>query len=171
VDRHLSASAQSAAYDPRRPAPPFPTPSRCQMGPGGHPFCGATEPNPSVSHPILQRKPNASHMCVRIRITHMINKRVWCHNCNQTYESLTDTIFIYYTQTVDTKVREQTITKWATSSSTSTSTWLGDLHALELLKVALVLLTVVLIWTAVGKGEHSYGWSSASGGNMQDYQG
>jgi hypothetical protein len=29
-----------------------------------------------LSHLILQGKPNASHMCARIRITHMIDKRV-----------------------------------------------------------------------------------------------
>jgi hypothetical protein len=79
------------------------------------------------------------------------------------YKSLTDTIFIYYTQTVDTKVRKQTITKRETPSSTSTGTWLGDPDALEFLKVAPVLLTDVLIWTSASKGEHSYGWSSASG--------
>jgi hypothetical protein len=71
---------------------------------------------------------------------------------------------------MDTKVRKQMITKRATPSSTSIGTWMGDPHALELLKVAPVLLAVVLIWTAVSKGEHSYGWSSASGGNMQGYQ-
>jgi hypothetical protein len=27
-----------------------------------------------LSHPILQRKPNASHMCARIIYTHMIDK-------------------------------------------------------------------------------------------------
>jgi hypothetical protein len=48
---------------------------------------------------------------------------------------------------------------------------IGDPHALELLVVAPVLLTNVLLWTVVGKGEHSYGWSSASEGNMQGYQG
>jgi hypothetical protein len=30
----------------------------------------------NLSHLILQGKPNASHMCARIRITHMIDKRV-----------------------------------------------------------------------------------------------
>jgi hypothetical protein len=26
-----------------------------------------------VSHPVLERKPNASHMCIRINSTHMID--------------------------------------------------------------------------------------------------
>jgi hypothetical protein len=43
----------------------------------------------------------------------------------------------------------------------------GGSHALELFKVAPVFLTVVLIRTAVSKGEHSYGWSSASGGTCK----
>jgi hypothetical protein len=102
---------------------------------------------------------------------HTINKRVYYHNSNQTYKSLTDTIFIYYTQTVDTKVWQQTITKWETSSSSySTGTWLG-IACLRTSQSRSSTPHRCSIWTVLSKGEHSYGWSSASGGNMQGYQG
>jgi hypothetical protein len=46
----------------------------------------------------------------------------------------------------------------------------GGTQVSELLVVAEVLFSSVLIWTVVSKGEHSYGWSSASGGKMQGLQ-
>jgi hypothetical protein len=40
-------------------------------------------------------------------------------------------------------------------------------QALELIVVVVELASIVLLWTAISKAKHTYGWSSASGGKCK----